>query len=70
LIVLHNALPVPNGLGAGQVKEMVPAVKLVYLTMNPNANMAAEPFRRGASYLLNSQPSVLHCRLKLGGASC
>jgi DNA-binding NarL/FixJ family response regulator len=38
-----------------QIKKMLPAVKLVYLTMNPDADVAAEAFTRGASgYLLKT----------------
>jgi DNA-binding NarL/FixJ family response regulator len=49
-------MPVLNGLDAGrQVKEMLPAVKLVFLTMNPDLEVAAEAFRRGANgYLLKT----------------
>jgi CheY-like chemotaxis protein len=56
VIVLDIAMPVLNGLDAGrQVKEMLPAVKLIYLTMNPDTEVAAEAFRRGASgYLLKT----------------
>jgi DNA-binding NarL/FixJ family response regulator len=56
VIVLDIAMPVLNGLDAGQqVKEMLPAVKLVYLTMNPESDVAAEAFERGASaYLLKT----------------
>jgi DNA-binding NarL/FixJ family response regulator len=56
VIVIDVAMPVLNGLDAGQqVKEMLPAVKLVYLTMNPDVEVAAEAFRRGASgYLLKT----------------
>ena len=56
VIVLDIAMPVLNGLDAGrQVKKMLPAVKLVYLTMNPDADVAAEAFERGASgYLLKT----------------
>ncbi|MGC1650054.1 MAG: response regulator transcription factor [Candidatus Sulfotelmatobacter sp.] len=56
VIVLDIAMPVLNGLDAGrQVKKMLPAVKLVYLTMNPDADVAAEAFARGASgYLLKT----------------
>ncbi len=53
LIVIDVAMPLLNGLDAGrQVKEMLPAVKLVYLTMNPDAEVAAEAFARGASSYL------------------
>jgi DNA-binding NarL/FixJ family response regulator len=56
VIVVDIAMPILNGLDAGQrVKEMLPAVKLLYLTMNPDADVAAEAFRRGASgYLLKT----------------
>ena len=56
VIVVDIAMPILNGLDAGQqVKEMLPAVKLVYLTMNPDPEIAAEAFRRGASgYLLKT----------------
>jgi DNA-binding NarL/FixJ family response regulator len=56
VIVLDIAMPVLNGLDAGrQIKEIVPSVKLVYLTMNPDPEIAAEAFRRGASgYLLKT----------------
>ena len=56
VIVLDIAMPILNGLDAGrQIKKMLPAVKLVYLTMNPDADVAAEAFTRGASgYLLKT----------------
>ena len=56
VIVVDVAMPILNGLDAGQqVKEMLPGVKLVYLTMNPDAAVAAEAFERGASgYLLKT----------------
>jgi DNA-binding NarL/FixJ family response regulator len=56
VIVLDIAMPVLNGLDAGrQVKKMLPAVKLVFLTMNPDPDVAAEAFARGASgYLLKT----------------
>jgi DNA-binding NarL/FixJ family response regulator len=50
-------MPILNGLDAGrQVKEMLPAVKLVYLTMNSDVEVAAEAFRRGGAsgYLLKT----------------
>ena len=56
VIVLDIAMPILNGLDAGrQIKKMLPAVKLVYLTMSPDADLAAEAFTRGASgYLLKT----------------
>jgi len=56
LIIVDVAMPLLNGLDAGQqVKEFLPAVKLVYLTMNHDTGLAVEAFRRGASgYLLKT----------------
>ena len=56
VIVVDVAMPILNGLDASQqVKEMLPSVKLVFLTMNPDPEVAAEAFRRGASgYLLKT----------------
>lgn len=56
VIVVDIAMPILNGLDAGQrVKKMLPAVKLLYLTMNSDVEVAAEAFRRGASgYLLKT----------------
>lgn len=74
VIVLDIAMPVLNGLDAGQkVKEMLPMVKLVYLTMNTDAEVAAEAFERGASgYLLKTcaaSEMVVAVREALGGKS-
>jgi DNA-binding NarL/FixJ family response regulator len=53
VIVLDIAMPVLNGLDAGQqAKEIVPAVKLVFLTVNPDTEVAAEAFASGASAYL------------------
>jgi DNA-binding NarL/FixJ family response regulator len=54
--VIDIAMPILNGLDAGrQVKKMLPTVKLVYLTMNGDADVAAEAFARGASgYLIKT----------------
>ena len=56
LIIVDVAMPLLNGLDAGQqVKELLPAVKLVFLTMNHDIDLAVEAFRRGASgYLLKT----------------
>jgi len=60
VIVLDVAMPVLNGLDAGQqAKTILPSVKLVFLTMNPDPEVAAEAFRRGASgYLLKTCAAV------------
>lgn len=56
MIVLDIGMPMMNGLNAGQrLKKILPTVKLVYLTMNQDPEMASEAFRLGASaYLLKT----------------
>ena len=56
VILIDVAMPILNGLDAGQqIKEILPAVKLIYVTMNPDAEITAEAFRRGAAgYLLKT----------------
>ncbi len=62
IIVLDMAKPLLNGLDAGrQLKHKLPNVKLIFLTVNEDPELAAEAFRIGASgYLLkNSAASEL-----------
>jgi DNA-binding NarL/FixJ family response regulator len=56
LVVLDVGLPLMNGLEAGRaLKKLMPEVKLVYLTMNADPDIAREAFRIGASdYLRKS----------------
>lgn len=56
VILVDVAMPILNGLDAAeQVKHALPAVKLVFLTVNPDPEVAAEAFRRGGSgYLLKT----------------
>ena len=56
LVIVDVAMPILNGLDAGQqAKELIPSVKLIFLTMNHDADLAAEAFRRGASgYLVKT----------------
>lgn len=50
VIVLDIGMPKMNGLSAGQrLKQVLPKVKLIYLTMNLDPDLAAEAFRLGAS---------------------
>ena len=50
IIILDIYMPHLNGLDAGgQVKQKLPGIKLVFLTMTTEADVAAEAFRRGAS---------------------
>jgi len=64
LIVLDISMPLLNGLEAGrQIKQKLRNVKLVFVTMNEDADVAAEALRSGASaYLLKrsavEQPNV------------
>ena len=54
VVVLDISMPLLNGLEAGrQIKQKLKKTKLVFLTMNEDADLAAEAFRSGASaYLL------------------
>jgi DNA-binding NarL/FixJ family response regulator len=54
VIVLDISMPLLNGVEAArQIKQKLKTVKLVFLTMNEDADLAAEAFRAGASaYLL------------------
>lgn len=56
VIVLDIGMPLMNGLNAGQrLRQMMPTVKLIYLTMNMDPDLAAEAFRLGAvGYLVKS----------------
>ena len=60
VIVLDISMPMMNGLNAGQrLKQVMPLVKLVYLTMNQDPDMAGEAFRLGASaYLLKNSAAI------------
>ena len=60
VIVLDIGMPTMNGLNAGQrLKQILPKVKLIILTMNQDPDLASEAFRLGASGFL----------LKTGAAS-
>jgi DNA-binding NarL/FixJ family response regulator len=56
VVVLDVGMPRMNGLKAGtRLKLMMPLVKLVYLTMNQDPDIAGEAFRLGASaYVLKN----------------
>ena len=50
VIILDIGMPKMNGLIAGQrLRQVLPKVKLIYLTMNLDPDLAAEAFRLGAS---------------------
>jgi DNA-binding NarL/FixJ family response regulator len=54
VVILDVAMPLLNGLDAGrQIKQMDASIKLVFVTMNEDPDLAAEAFRVGGSaYLL------------------
>ena len=54
VVVLDVAMPLLNGLDAArQIKQMDRSVRLVFVTMNEDPDLAAEAFRAGgAAYLL------------------
>jgi len=60
VIVLDISMPNLNGLEAGrQIKQRLRSVKLVFITMNEDPDLAAEAFRAGASgYLLKQSAAT------------
>jgi DNA-binding NarL/FixJ family response regulator len=56
VIVADIGMPLMNGLEAGlRLKELMPTMKLIFLTMNEDPDLAVEAMRCGASgYLLKS----------------
>ena len=64
IIILDIYMPHLNGLDAGeQVKQKMPRIKLVFLTMTLAADVAAEAFRRGASGYVLKQSTGEELRL-------
>jgi DNA-binding NarL/FixJ family response regulator len=62
VILVDIAMPLLNGLDAArQLKRMMPTIKVIFLTVSEDCDLAAEAFRAGASaYLLkNSAASEL-----------
>ena len=62
IALIDIGMPSLNGLDAGRrLKELMPHVKIIYLTMNASAALASEALRAGASgYVLkNSETSEL-----------
>jgi len=60
VIVVDIGMPLMNGLEAGlRLKELMPAAKLIFLTMNEDPDLAVEAMHRGASgYLLKSSAAT------------
>ena len=61
--ILDISMPTMNGLDAGrELRRVLPSVRIIFLTMNEDADVAAEAFRVGASaYLLkrSAPPELL-----------
>jgi len=59
VIVLDISMPLMNGLNVGKrLKQILPEVKLIYLTMSQDPDLAAEAFRLGASGYLVKQSAA------------
>jgi DNA-binding NarL/FixJ family response regulator len=60
IVVLDIAMPVLNGLDAArQLKHEMPAIKVIFLTMSEDPDLATEAFRAGASgYLLKNSAAT------------
>ena len=56
IVVMDVAMPLLNGLDAArQLRQLMPRVKVIFLTMNEDPDIAAEAFRVGAAaFLLKS----------------
>lgn len=73
IVVLDVSLPILSGLDAGyRLKKLLPAVKLVYLTMNTNPDIIAEACRSGATaYVLKNSPAAELLRaIQAGSRGC
>jgi DNA-binding NarL/FixJ family response regulator len=71
VIVVDVGMPLMNGLEAAlRLKEQIPSVRIIFLTMNEDPDLAAEAMRSGASgYLLKSSAAselirAIHMSLK------
>lgn len=74
VVVVDIGMPLMNGLEAGmRLKELMPRIKLIFLTMNADPDLALEAMRSGASgYLLKTSAAdelIRAIRLALKGAS-
>jgi DNA-binding NarL/FixJ family response regulator len=60
VVLLDIGMPLLNGLDAGrQLKTKIPGIKLIFLTMNEDPDLAVEAMRAGASgYLLKICPAT------------
>jgi len=60
VVVVDIAMPLLNGLEAGRrIKQKMPSVKLIFLTMNEDPELAVEAMKLGASgYVLKSSAAL------------
>src|SRR5262249_57416807 len=60
IVVLDIAMPLLNGLDAArQLRRLMPEVKVIFLTVSEDPELAAEAFRAGASgYLLKNSAAT------------
>ena len=59
IVVLDISMPLLNGLEAArQIRQKAPNVKFVFVTMNDDADLAAEAFRSGASAYVLKQSAA------------
>jgi DNA-binding NarL/FixJ family response regulator len=66
VVVLDIAMPLLNGLDAGrQLRNNLPAAKLVFLTMNEDPYLVGEAFRAGASAYLLKQGAALELTIAI-----
>ncbi len=71
VIVLDIAMPLLNGLDAArQLKKAMPAIKLIFLTMIEDPNVASEAFRAGASGYLLKTSAVSELSKAINEALC
>ena len=62
VIVLDVGMPLLNGLDAGErLKQLIPNVKLVFLTMKDDPNLAAAALNLGNVGYVLSIPPLLSC---------
>lgn len=70
VIVVDVAMPLMNGLEAGrQLKEKMPGVKLVFLTMNEDPELAPDAMKAGASGYVLANPQLQNCSKPFGRPS-
>jgi DNA-binding NarL/FixJ family response regulator len=64
LVLVDVGMPLLNGLDAGrELKKLMPRIKIIFLTMNPDPDVASEALRIGASgFLLKNSQGKNSCR--------